>query len=66
MTTYNGCVLMLVLAGHVILPSSGREAAVASPAFEGSDQFGPAKQSVESLCKFVASCGYQVKETGVV
>ena len=53
MTTYNGCVLMLVLAGHVILPSSGREVAVASPAFEG-------------LCKFVASCGYQVKETGVV
>jgi copper chaperone CopZ len=28
--------------------------------------FNPAKQSVESLSKFIASCGYQVKETKVV
>ena len=28
--------------------------------------FDPAKQSVESLGKFVVSCGYQVKETKVV
>jgi copper chaperone CopZ len=28
--------------------------------------FDPAKQSAESLSKFIASCGYQVKETRVV
>lgn len=28
--------------------------------------FDPSKQSTESLTKFIASCGYQVKETKVV
>jgi len=28
--------------------------------------FDPAKQNAESLAKFIASCGYQVKETKVI
>jgi hypothetical protein len=28
--------------------------------------FDPAKQNVESLSKFIASCGYQVKEIKVI